>query len=209
MNIDELKNILQQGEDSRHQFKTDFTNENSLAAEISALSNSLGGDGEILGISRDRIGHLNQLISNAASQHLHPPINPVTEILNVDGKLILIVHIQEGILKPYMDNLGVIWVKSGADKRRVTSREEVQRIFQASNLIHGDEITVRGAGFEKVDIGYFKKLFQKVFEEQYSTSDEDIPKILENMKLANGGLLHTLEIPFYHHLHPRCLFTKV
>ena len=185
------KNILSQGEDSRHQFKSDFTNANGLAAEISALSNSMGGailigvsdNGEILGLSRERIGHLNQLISNTSSQNVHPPVNPVTEILTLDTKRILIVHIQEGILKPYMDNQGVIWVKSGADKRRVTSREEVQRIFQSSSLIHGDEMSVRGASFEKVDDYYFKKLFQKVIE---ITSPGSLPDSLTIVMIKNG-----------------------
>jgi hypothetical protein len=36
----------------------------------------------------------------------------------------------------YMDKNGAIWVKSGSDKRRATSREEIQRIFQANWLVH-------------------------------------------------------------------------
>jgi hypothetical protein len=35
-----------------------------------------------------------------------------------------------------MDGKGRIWVKSGADKRQVTAREEMQRMFQDAGLIH-------------------------------------------------------------------------
>jgi 1,2-phenylacetyl-CoA epoxidase PaaB subunit len=39
----ELLEIAARGEDSRHQFKADFTNAASMAAEIVALANSDGG----------------------------------------------------------------------------------------------------------------------------------------------------------------------
>ncbi|GAB6155350.1 hypothetical protein JCM17380_41010 [Desulfosporosinus burensis] len=42
----------------------------------------------------------------------------------------LIVTIDPGFNKPYQDNTGAFWVISGADKRKVTSREEIQRMFQ-------------------------------------------------------------------------------
>ena len=80
----ELLEILNRGEDSRHQFKENFTNVNSLAAEMVALANTQGGkiivgvndNGEITGLHHEDIGRLNQLVSNAASQSVKPPINP-------------------------------------------------------------------------------------------------------------------------------------
>lgn len=198
MTVETLKEIIAVGEDSKNQFKADFTNATSLAAEMVAFSNCQGGtifigvadDGEIIGLTRERIGHLNQLVSNAASQLVHPPVNPLSENIMTDKGVVLCVKIPEGILKPYMDNSGVMWVKSGADKRRVTSREEIQRILQGANLIHGDEIGVPNAGFDKVDKDYFKKFYQKVFNEPFSLSKDEIPRILENMNLARNGLLN-------------------
>jgi hypothetical protein len=43
MNEAELLGILARGEDSRHQFKRDFTNIEALAAELIAFANSVGG----------------------------------------------------------------------------------------------------------------------------------------------------------------------
>ena len=76
MNEVELKQILQQGEDSKHQFKQSVENGNALAAEMVAFSNSLGGklfigvndEGEIIGVPNDKWHNLNQLIANTASQ---------------------------------------------------------------------------------------------------------------------------------------------
>ena len=87
METTELLAIISRDEDGRHQFKADFRNVDSLAAEMVAFSNSGGGQiligitdgGQVSGLTRDDMGRLNQLISNAASQSVRPPINPQTE----------------------------------------------------------------------------------------------------------------------------------
>ena len=43
MNEADLLQILARGEDSRHQFKRDETNADSIAAELTAFANSGGG----------------------------------------------------------------------------------------------------------------------------------------------------------------------
>ena len=43
---------------------------------------------------------------------------------------VMLVHIPEGVSKPYMDKNLHVYVKSGSDKRKVTAREELQCIFQ-------------------------------------------------------------------------------
>jgi predicted HTH transcriptional regulator len=82
MKISELKSIIAQGEDSRLQFKLDIRNVDALAAEMVAFSNNEGGRiligvtdaGEVKGVPRSDVGRINQIISNAASQHVrsHP-----------------------------------------------------------------------------------------------------------------------------------------
>src|SRR5450756_1756191 len=159
MDATSILKILQRGEDSRHQFKLGFHSPTGLASELAAFSNAAGGmlligvsdNQNIVGVSHERIKALNQMISNVSSQGIHPPINPLTEIIEVEGKNILVLLVEEGLLKPYMDNAGIVWVKSGADKRRVTAREELQRVFQASNLVHADETPVKGANMDQVD----------------------------------------------------------
>ena len=83
---------LTQGEDSRHQFKRDATNADSLAAELAAFANSGGGtlfigvndDGSVAGLDTADIRRLNQLLSNASSPHVRPPVHPLTENENRD-----------------------------------------------------------------------------------------------------------------------------
>ena len=198
MEAAELIEIISRGEDSRHQFKANVTNVDALAAEIVAFSNSRGGqiiigvtdDGQIAGLSRDDINRLSNFISNAANQHVRPPKNPYTENVALPDGLVIVLEIPEGISKPYMDNKGAIWVKSGADKRKVTSHEEIQRIFQAAGLIHADEVPARGMTSDDIDMMYFKKYFQKQYGE--SVDDQEIPltKLLENMDLMKDGIFN-------------------
>jgi ATP-dependent DNA helicase RecG len=103
------------------------------------------------GISRPQVGRINQLISNAASKHVRSPISPQTQNVAVGrGRVAIVVTISEGIDKPYFDKDGVIWLKVGADKRRVNSKEELRRLFQVSNKFHADELPTK-AGVEALD----------------------------------------------------------
>ncbi len=190
-----LLEILTRGEDSKHQFKENLTNVDSLAAEIVALANTQGGqmiigvsdDGEITGLSGYDISRLNQLISNAASQSVKPPVNPITENINTDQGLVLVMHIAEGINRPYMDNQGRIWVKSGADKRHVTAREEMQRMFQSSNLVYADELPVNGTSLADLNIDLFEDYYVKRFGQALEDTEISLGQLLLNLGLACGS----------------------
>ncbi|MCL2134818.1 MAG: putative DNA binding domain-containing protein [Candidatus Bathyarchaeota archaeon] len=194
----ELLNIIHRGEDSKHQFKKDITSPDSLAAEMVAFSNGTGGkifigvddDGTIIGLSPKDIQRLNQLISNTASQNVKPAINPITENVKIDNSLVvMIVDISGGINRPYQDHNGIFWVKSGSDKRKVSSREEIQRLFQKSNLIHADELPVQGVTVTDLDVDYFAAFFQKRLGKAIEQEQLSLPKILENMNLLREDKL--------------------
>jgi ATP-dependent DNA helicase RecG len=198
METAELLEIVARGEDGKHQFKANFTNVDSLAAELVASSNSGGGmiligtnnDGTFSGLSREDMGRLNQLVSNAASQSVRPPINPRTENVSTPEGLVMVVTIVDGISKPYMDNSGAIWVRSGSDKRKVTSREEIQRMYQSAGLIHGDEIPANGLTIADLDSEYFKAFFEKSFGESVDNQAVQLPSLLENMNLMKNGIFN-------------------
>ncbi len=213
MEISELIEILSRGEDTKHQFKENFHNVDSLAAEIVAFSNSGGGqifigvedrNWKVKGLTRDDIKRLNQLISNAASQSVKPPVNPVIENISHPDGIVMVVTIPDGINKPYMDNNGAIWVKSGSDKRRVTSREEMQRMFQSAGLIHGDEIPANGLSIGDLDLPFFEEFFKKEYGETLDAQENSLKNILENMNLAKDGVLNVAgALLFAKHAHFR------
>ena len=200
MEAKELVALIARGENSRTQFKRsqDVTNARSLAGEMAALANSKGGKilvgvddtGSINGLSREDVRRINQLISSTATDCVRPSINPETENIIVDDRLVIVITVPEGISKPYADNEGVFWVKSGADKRRVTSREEIQRMFQSSNLVHADEVPVKGTSPDDIDLDRFRAFFKKHYGEplEDALDQAEIPfgQLLNNLGLARG-----------------------
>ena len=199
MEVTELLRIVARGEDSRHQFKRDSSNPDSLAQEFVAFSNSGGGfliigvddDGTVVGLSADDVQRLDNQVSNSASQHMDPPCNPRTEIVEVEGERVMVVEIEDGLRKPYTAN-GVIVVKCGADKRRVTAPEEMQRMFQRARLLHGDEVPVAGTTVSDVDRDYFREFVVREFGE--SAPDEEPTRLLNNMNLMRGEALTTAAV---------------
>ncbi len=198
METAELLEIVARDEDSKHQFKANITNAQSLSEEIVAFSNSGGGmvfigvsdDGTFSGLTREDMGRLNQLVANTSSNNVRPPVNVQTENVPVHDGLVMVVTVPDGISKPYMDNNGAFWVKCGSDKRKVTSREEIQRLFQSAGLIHGDGIPANGLTIADLDTAYFKAFFEE--EQSESVDEQDVPltKLLENMNLMEDGVLN-------------------
>ena len=193
MDADELLAILACGEDSRHQFKRDFTNADSLASELAALANGLGGqiligvsdDGRVVGLAPQDIGRLNQLLSNAASQHVRPPLSPSSQNIQTDEGLVLVVSVSPGINKPYMDLQGRVWVKNGADKRHVTAREEMQRMFQASGLLQADQVPVRDASWADIDERAFSRYVERRYKQSPVQDGLVLQPFFENLRLAS------------------------
>jgi ATP-dependent DNA helicase RecG len=198
MEVTELIDAISRGEDSRHQFKADITNADALAAEIVAFSNTAGGrifigvndDGSVRGLSTADVARVNQLIANTASQNVRPAVNPLTENLPHPSGTVVVMTIAEGVSKPYMDKNGAIWVKNGSDKRRATSREELQRLFQQAGLVHADETPVTGLSAGDVDMPYFEAFFAQQFGEPLAQHNQPLPQLLTNMNLMNQGQLN-------------------
>lgn len=194
----EILEMISRGEDSMHQFKADVTNSTSLASEMAAFANTNGGfiligvdnNNNIIGLSDNDIRRINQLISNTATNNIKNPINPITENVIVGGKKIIVVSINEGIDKPYLDNEGVIWVKNGSDKRKVTSKEELRRLFQSSDIFHADEIPVHSATVEELDLPFLKDFCKDVYEKDIDQLEIPIIQFLENIGIAKNQELN-------------------
>lgn len=180
------------GEDSTRQFKEDVKNADSLASEMAAFANYNGGtifigvadDGSTKGLSGQDVVRINQLISNVASQLVRSPLVVQTENVALEnGRIVIVLTVPKGIDKPYFDKNGVIWLKAGADKRRVNSKEELRRLFQLSNQFHADELPTK-AGIDKLDRLRFRDFLRDVYKQEYPDSPADLTRLLQNMNLA-------------------------
>jgi len=183
------------GEDSSRQFKADVRNADSLAAEMAAFANTNGGtifigvadDGTTPGLSGEDVTRVNQLISNSASQLVRSPLAVQTENLAMaNDRIVIVLSVPKGIDKPYFDKNGVIWLKAGADKRRVNSKEELRRLFQFSNQFHADELPTK-AGIDKLDKLRFRDFLRDVYKQEFPDSPAELTRLLQNMNLATDA----------------------
>lgn len=189
--------MLAKGEDTYTQFKENIHNPEQLAQEMIAFSNSLGGtiiigvtdEGEIKGLSDEDIRRLNQMISNTSSEKVKPPIFPKTEILVIEDRKVLLVHIPYGFNKPYCTNKGVYYTKSGSDKRKV-SQDELRRLFQESGKLYAEEMIFKNTTGRDIDLELFKQFHEKKYGIPFEGDEKSLPQVLENLNLASGGFLN-------------------
>ena len=89
------------------------------------------------------------------------------------------------------DKNGVIWLKTGADKRRVNSKEELRRLFQFSDQFHADELPTK-AGIDKLDKLRFRDFLRDVYKRDLPDADDERLQLLQNMNLATDDGFLTL-----------------
>lgn len=213
MTESELKEIVACGETSRVQFKELLDNHNSIASEMVAMANSKGGKiifgvkdktGEICGLDYSAIQEIGNKIASIATNLVKPQIFITTEVVSVgsgeNAKRVFIAEIEEGIAKPYKDTLGIIWIKQGGDKRRLTDNNEQIRLFQQSGLIYVDEMIVPNTDFSDIDREKVASYLSKIDGDEHSSEDVS-QKICKNLnivkdeRLTLGGLLFFAKNP--------------
>ena len=209
---------LARGEDSTQQFKADVRNAESLGQEMAAFSNGLGGtlligvgdDQTVAGLTDEDVHRVNQLVSNAATNNVRPPISPYTENIRTEDGTVVVLNVDEGLSKPYFDTKDESGSRKGADKRHVTAREELQRMFQRAGFIHGDEAVVRDTSLKDVDREHFAEFFENTYGESVDDQAQTLGTILENMNLMRDGQLNVTGALLFNRPNSncRCLSSK-
>ena len=200
MTDEEIISRIEAGEDSRTQFKREAIGVNDLAKELAAFANAEGGvilfgvddDGSVAGLTKKQSAAVNAELSNAASDNVRPSVYPRTEFHRIGGKTVLAVIVAEGVSKPYADKHGSFWTKNGPDKRRVTAREELQRMLQKSLLIHADELPVEKTSVRDLDLVHLAEYLEKNYaipSDDVRDGRADLPQLLQNLGFMDGTLL--------------------
>lgn len=194
----ELLDLIKKGESSTVQFKVRVHDAYKIGTEMVALSNTKGGrivigiddkTGDLNGLTYSEIQATNQLLANAASDNVKPPIYILTETIIINNKCLVIADVSEGISKPHTDNKGIIWVKNGSDKRKVVAREEMARLLQSSGNMYADEIIVKGTSIDDIDVHLFEKFVHEKYKDTIKNLGLTIQKILQNNGMLRAGEL--------------------
>lgn len=202
MTESELQKIIFKGETSKVQFKEKLSNADNIAAEIIALSNSKGGiilfgiedkNGIVVGLDYDELQETESKLATIANDMIKPQVFLFTEVVSIENKNILVVNIEEGIAKPYKDRNGAIWLKQGADKRRLTDNNEQVRLFQQSGILYTDEMIIPDTSIVDVNFDKVRQYLEKIEDAEVDEIDKETVcknlNIVKNGRLTLGGLL--------------------
>lgn len=188
----EILEKIRLGENSYIEFKEDLVNNRKIAVELVALSNAKGGYlflgisdcGDVVGLTRD---DNEGRIMNICTDVVKPRIVSVYYEIAVGGKKIGVVEIDVGINKPYYlekNGRSVYYMRYGSQSKQVRSRDELQRLFQASKNIHYETIPVAKKSIESLlDIRYIEEFFEK-YRMIKIKEIEELERFLINFNLA-------------------------
>lgn len=177
MTEQELLQLRDLAEDGKVQFKERVTDRYEIGCEMVAFSNSRGGK-LVIGIN-DKSGAINtlsymelqettNLLTSIASENVIPNVLIDVDNVPTSGGAVVIATISEGKNKPYHDNKGIIWVKNGADKRKVFDNSELAEMMSECGSFAPDEVAVPNATIDDLDADtiklYLMSRFAPVFK---------------------------------------------
>lgn len=167
----QLLRLIESGEDSTIEFKRDGIANYQLAKELVAFLNLEGGtvllgvedDGSISGTNREQ---LQEWVANLCRDKIEPPITPLLSWTRdaEPERDVLAVRVARGPDKPYArvhHSRKTYYIRVG-DTSREASREELERMFQASRRLHYGLKPVPGAGLDAFDRRRIRDYFERV-----------------------------------------------
>ena len=182
--MDDILKQINAGEVSGVQFKERILDKYDIACELVAFSNSHGGKlvvgikdktGEINALSYSEVQETTNLLSDIASENVVPSILIKIDTVEVEDGNLVIATVKEGLNKPYHDNKGIVWVKNGADKRKVFDNAELAEMMTDCGSFAPDEAGVRDATVNDLDATTIKQFlgnrFERVLEKKGLTGD--------------------------------------
>ena len=171
--MDDILKQIKAGEVSGMQFKERILDKYDIACELVAFSNSHGGKlvvgikdktGETNALSYSEVQETTNLLSDMASENVVPSILIKIDTVEVEDGYLVIATVKEGLNKPYHDNKGIVWMKNGADKRKVFDNAELAEMMTDCGSFAPDEAGVRDATINDLDETTIKQFLGNRFE---------------------------------------------
>ena len=211
MTEETFKDICLCGETTKVQFKLEFTSQKEIAKEMIAFANTKGGSilfgvedktGKLVGMTYDQLQQTARDLGNTAQEQVRPTIYIETDVVKADDKHFLVCTISEGRNKPYKNLQGEIWVKQGADKRRITENAEILALFQDSGSYQADAAGVNDTTFDDLDRYAIDDYLQKVYSTGLDGFGNKAEQVLRNIHVLNHNGIPTLAGYLFFGKHP-------
>ena len=206
MDITELRERILRWENLHTDFKEKISSPDELAKDLVCFANTDGGQ-LIIGVAKDRAikgvddpDSVNRDVDNVAFNNCEPPITVVQEVLDDNGRKVVVVNIPKGDHRPYRTNKGRYYVRTSSGCRDA-SREELLRLFQATESLYYDETPLPRLGLHDLDMDTFEQYLEKV---GLAGLEIDPSRLLQNWALASddhptlAGLLLFGRVPQKH-----------
>ena len=187
MNELEIKELIARGEGYHLEFKEENESNEGFAKTLVCFTNTDGGkilvgidnNGNTKGVSD--IDKIMLRIDDVAINRCENPVSILQETVQIDDKTIVIVNVPKGSQRPYRTKSGNYYVRS-TNRCRQASREELLRIFQASESLYYDELPISRSGMSDLNIDRFK-IFLKDSLNVNVNNDDELKNYLINFHL--------------------------
>lgn len=199
----ELKELIQNGENSTVEFKRKFTSPVKIAKEIAAFANTNGGY-LILGVDDNRtiVGVESEkeqvdLVTTAAEFYLDPPVECKVEIINFEWREVVVVRIDPSPYKPHIiindpdqTNANEKRAYIRHDDQSVLASKEMLRLMSGQN-VHSAPMTLHIGDREKRLFAFLEdkgKITVMEFADLVNISKRRASQIL--VRLVRASVLH-------------------
>jgi ATP-dependent DNA helicase RecG len=183
-----ISELIAKGESKILELKEALPKNENIAKTVIAFSNTSGGKliigvndkREIVGIDDAELFQMQDKIASIIADNCSPGIMPEIYSVNIEGKLVLVIEVVRGNLKPYFfKNQGKAdgtYIRLGATNR-IADQETIAELERQKRHISFDEEICYEFEYSQLDVSSLLKKF------------EDIGKPLNNEKLENLKLI--------------------
>jgi len=188
MNLSELRERIERWEDLHTEFKERVDSPDELAKDIVSLANADGGQliigvaegGSVVGMADPDA--VNRAVDNAAYNNCEPPVTVVQEVLDDAGKKVVVVNVPKGDQRPYRTNRDRYHIRTSSGTRDA-SREELLRLFQATESLFYDETPMLRLSIKDLDLDAFDRYLEQIGQPDLGIDRE---RLLRNWGLVVG-----------------------
>ncbi len=145
----------------------------------------------ILGVSQDHrvVGvvepdKVRQYVDNVAVNNCVPPVTVTEELVRRGAKAVLVVNVTKGEQRPYKTNRGVYFTRTSSGRRQA-SREELLRLFQASESLYYDETALARLGVEEISLDAVRQFLEQTAQNQ-ALLEIAPERLFRSWRLAKG-----------------------
>lgn len=214
MDLKEFQERITHWENLHTEFKEKLVHPDDVAASLVAFANTDGGQ-FIIGVDKNRtivgvedIDRVLRDVDNIATNNCEPPITVIQELLYPEnqadrGKLeatnsllknpVIVVNIPKGEMRPYRTNRGVYYIRTSSGRRQA-SREELLRLFQATESLYYDETPLPRLSIADIDLDALDRFLEATGQGDLQNNRK---RLLENWRMLSRGIPTIAGILFF------------